>query len=123
MTVVQCYAATENANREEKEAFYDRLDRTLLDMHRNKSDIILLMRDFNAQVGNDNQDTEDVIGKYSYPTEMRMEIFLLSCVVGMDLLSEVPYFPIRIVIRLLGCHLLLKIRWKNKEFIYVSVKT
>jgi hypothetical protein len=33
---VQCYAPTENANLEEKEAFYNRLD-----MHR--SNIILLM--------------------------------------------------------------------------------
>jgi exonuclease III len=62
MTVIQCYAPAENANLEEKEAFYNCLDRTLLDIHR--SDIILLMGDLNAQVGNDNQHTEDVIKKH-----------------------------------------------------------
>jgi hypothetical protein len=65
MTVVQCHAPTENANLEEKEAFYNCLDRTLLDVHRN--DIILLMGDFNTQVGSDNQDTEDIIGKHRLP--------------------------------------------------------
>jgi hypothetical protein len=50
-------------------------------------------------------------GSTDYPTEMRMEI-LLSCAVDMDLLLEVPYFLVRIFIRLLGCDLLLKIRWK-----------
>jgi exonuclease III len=65
MTVVHCYAPTENANLEENEAFYNHLDRTLLDMH--ISDITLLMGDFNAQVGNDNQDIEDVMGKHRLP--------------------------------------------------------
>jgi endonuclease/exonuclease/phosphatase family metal-dependent hydrolase len=64
MTVVQCYAPTENANLEEKEAFYS-LDRTLLDIHR--SDNILLMGDFNAQVGSDNQYIGDVVGKHGLP--------------------------------------------------------
>jgi hypothetical protein len=61
MTVVQCYAPTENADLEEKEAFYSRLHRTLLDIHRSD---ILLIADFNVKVGNDNQDTEDVIWKH-----------------------------------------------------------
>jgi exonuclease III len=65
MTVVQCYAPTENADLEEKEALYSHLHRTLLDIHR--SDIILFMGNFNAQVGNDNQDTEHVIGKHGLP--------------------------------------------------------
>jgi hypothetical protein len=62
MAVVQCYAPSENANLVEKEAFYSHLDRTLLDIHRR--DIILLMRDFNAQVDNTKQYIEDVIGKH-----------------------------------------------------------
>jgi hypothetical protein len=55
-----------------------------------------------------------LLGSMDCPTEMGMEIFLVSCVADMDLLSTTPYFPIRIVIRLLGWHLLLKIRWKIK---------
>jgi hypothetical protein len=81
---------------------HNRPDRTLLDIHRSD---ILLMGDFKAQLGNYNQDNKDVIGSTDYPTQIRMEIFLLSCVAGMDLLSEVPYFLIRIITRLLGCHL------------------
>jgi exonuclease III len=62
ITVVQCYAPTEIAYFEEKEVFYNCLDGTLLDLYR--SDRILLMGDFNAEVGSVNQDIEDVIGKY-----------------------------------------------------------
>jgi exonuclease III len=75
MTVVQCYAPTENANHEEREAFYNCLDRKLLDIHRSD---MLLMGDFNAQVVSDNQDIEDALGNVDYLTEMRMESFLLS---------------------------------------------
>jgi hypothetical protein len=39
MSVVQCNAPTENAELEEKEAFYTHLDKRLLDIHR--SDIII----------------------------------------------------------------------------------
>jgi exonuclease III len=56
MSVVQCYAPISG-----KEAFYSRLHRTLLATHRSD---ILSMADFNVQVTNDYQDTEDVIGKY-----------------------------------------------------------
>jgi hypothetical protein len=58
MTVVQCYAPTENANLEENKAFYNHLDRHI--------SAILLMGDFNAQAGNDNQDIEDVMRKHRF---------------------------------------------------------
>jgi hypothetical protein len=64
VTIVQCYAPTENADCDEKEVSYCHLDMTLLDIHRSD---ILLMGDSNTEVGIDNQDTEDVIWKHKLP--------------------------------------------------------
>jgi hypothetical protein len=65
MSIVQCYAPTEDAEPTEKEVFYSLLDRILTDTHR--SDVVLMMGDFNAKVGCDNEDTEYIMGKYSLP--------------------------------------------------------
>jgi hypothetical protein len=48
-----------NAELDEKEAFYSLLDKTVWGIK--KSDIILMMGDFNAQVGNNNQDIEHIL--------------------------------------------------------------
>jgi hypothetical protein len=53
---------TEDAEPTEKEVFYSLLDSTLTDIHR--SDIVLMMGDFNAKVGCDNEDIEYIMGKY-----------------------------------------------------------
>jgi hypothetical protein len=71
------------------------------------------MGNFNAQVGNDNQDTEDVIGKHGLPHRYENGDLTELCH-RHGLITGVPYFSIRIVIRLLGCQQLLKIRWKIK---------
>jgi exonuclease III len=65
MSVVQCYAPTDDAKIEEKEQFYSLLDKTLTNIHR--SHIILMMGDFNAKVGNNNEDAEHIMGKYGLP--------------------------------------------------------
>jgi exonuclease III len=52
ISILQCYAPTESAELVEKEALYSLLDKTLLGIKR--SDIIVMMGDFNAQVGNNN---------------------------------------------------------------------
>ena len=62
---VQCYAPTENTELAEKEAFYSLLDKTLLGIKR--SDIIVMMSDFNAQVGNNNKDIEHIMGRHGMP--------------------------------------------------------
>jgi exonuclease III len=62
MSVIQCYAPTDYAKTEEKEQFYSPLDRTLINIHR--SHIILVMGDFNAKVGNNNEDVEHLMGKH-----------------------------------------------------------
>ena len=65
MSIVQCYAPTENAELDEKEAFYSLLDKTLLGIKR--SDIIVMMGDFDAQVRNNNQDIEHIMGRHRQP--------------------------------------------------------
>jgi exonuclease III len=60
--IVQCYALTDSAKLVEKEAFYNLLDKTLLSIKR--SDTIVMMGDFNAQVGNNNQDIEHIMGRH-----------------------------------------------------------
>uniref|UniRef100_A0A336M488 CSON002588 protein n=1 Tax=Culicoides sonorensis TaxID=179676 RepID=A0A336M488_CULSO len=62
ITVVQCYAPTEDADNEIKEAFYDVLNSTLASVP--KRDLLILMGDFNAKVGSDNDAIEHVIGKH-----------------------------------------------------------
>jgi len=67
ISIVQCYAPTENNELVEKEAFYSLLDKTLLDIQR--SDIIVMMGNFNAQVGNNNKDIEHIMGRHGMPCE------------------------------------------------------
>ena len=67
ISIVQCYAPTKNAELDEKEAFYSLLDKTLVSIKR--SDIIAMMGDFNAQVGNNNQVIEHVIGRHGMPCD------------------------------------------------------
>jgi hypothetical protein len=62
MTIVQCYAPTEDGKADEKESFYSLLDKTLVSLHR--SDIVLMMGDFNAKVGCNNEDVEHIMGKH-----------------------------------------------------------
>jgi exonuclease III len=76
MSIVQCYAPTENAELDEKEAFYSLLDKTLLGIKR--SDITVMMGDFNAQVGNNNQDTEHIMDRHGMPCDKENENGQLS---------------------------------------------
>jgi hypothetical protein len=62
MTNIQCYAPTEHGEADEKESFYSLLDKTLVSLHR--SYIILMMGDFNAKVGCNNEDVKHVMGKH-----------------------------------------------------------
>lgn len=67
VTVVQCYAPTDVSETEHKEQFYSLLDKTITKI--NKNDAIILMGDFNAQVGSENEDLEHVIGKHGIGTQ------------------------------------------------------
>jgi exonuclease III len=71
ITIVQCYATTESAELVEKEAFYNFLDKTLLSIKRR--DMIVMMGDFNAKVGKNNQDIEHIICRHGLPCENENE--------------------------------------------------
>lgn len=62
LTCIQCYAPTEAAELSTKESFYDLLGRVLTTVHR--GDIVIMMGDFNAQVGADNTSVVNTMGKH-----------------------------------------------------------
>lgn len=66
ITLVQCYAPTETGDEEDKEQFYGQLHRTLLKAK--KRDILVVMGDLNAKVGNDNQGVENIMGRHGIGT-------------------------------------------------------
>ena len=96
MTVVQCYAPTNEATSEEKEAFYGLLEATLHKIR--QSDIIIIMGDFNAKIGDDNQGLQHVMGRHDlgrYSLGKRNEngdIFIELCA-NYDLIIGGSLFP------------------------------
>lgn len=60
MTVTQCYAPTEVFELAVNGEFYEKLDRVITATQR--GDYILLMSDFNAQIGPDNTGREGLMG-------------------------------------------------------------
>lgn len=62
MNVIKCYSPTNNHEEETKDEFYDRLQ-NLLDKYSEK-DMILLMGDKDAKIGEDNIGYEEVMGRH-----------------------------------------------------------
>ncbi|KAG7502594.1 hypothetical protein JOB18_022990, partial [Solea senegalensis] len=57
LRVIQCYALTNDAEEEKKDAFYQQL---LAEQDKSrKKDIMVLMGDLNAKIGSDNTDHEE----------------------------------------------------------------
>ena len=61
ITIIQCYAPTKNAEPYEKEEFYNKLQ-AVVDKAPNR-DIPIIMRDFNAKVGQNNASIETIMGR------------------------------------------------------------
>ena len=79
MTIVQCYAPTEEADDAEKDEFYAQLQGVLESVP--KHDILLVMGDLNAKVGADNLGFEQCIGGHGLGTRNdNGERFLEFCV-------------------------------------------
>ena len=62
LSVVTCYAPTENASVDKKEEFYHQLQNVCDDVK--KHDRLMVLGDFNARVGSDNATWPGVVGKY-----------------------------------------------------------
>ena len=61
ITIIQCYAPTNNAEPYEKEEFYNKLQ-AVVDKAPNR-DILIIMGDFNAKVGRNNASIERIMGR------------------------------------------------------------
>ena len=62
LTVIVCYAPTEVAESADKEAFYDKLQETVESTPRH--DVLLVLGDLNAKVGQDNTGKESTMGTH-----------------------------------------------------------
>jgi hypothetical protein len=62
ITIVQCYVSTEEGDAEDKETFYDQLGQVVSGFM--KSTMIVVRGDFNAKMGEDNEDLRHVMGKH-----------------------------------------------------------
>lgn len=76
ITIIQCYAPTDIAELSEKESFYEILSSLL--NKTNKTDIIILMGDFNAKVGYITENFEDIMGKHGIGDRNENGEFLLE---------------------------------------------
>lgn len=62
VNIIQVYAPTNVTEKEEKENFYHQLSTTLEKIK--KGDLVILMGDLNAKIGNDNTNYEHVMGRH-----------------------------------------------------------
>jgi hypothetical protein len=88
----------------QKEALYSLLDETLLGIKR--SDIIVMIGDFNAQVGNNNQDIEHTMGRHRMPCENKNGQLLIQLCEKHGLLNGGTVFSHR------DCH---KLTWVSHD--------
>ena len=63
LRVILAYAPTEDKEDDVKNDFYDQLDSVFKDGHKEKN-ISMLIGDFNAKVGNNNENLEEVMGRH-----------------------------------------------------------
>jgi hypothetical protein len=81
----------------EKETFSSLLEKTLLDIKR--SDIIIMIGDFNAQLGDNNKDTEHIMGRHRMPCESENGQLLIEFCGNMAFLLVARFSHTEIVTR------------------------
>jgi hypothetical protein len=91
LTVVQCYAPTNEATMEEKEAFYGLLETTLHQIR--QSDIKIMMGDFNAKIGDDNLGVKHVMGRYGLGNRNENGERLIDLCVHYEMIIGGSLFP------------------------------
>ena len=90
-TIVQCYTPTHEATVEEKEAFYGLLQVTL---HiKRQSDILILMGDLNAKIGNINLGLKNVMGRHGLGTRNENGDMFIDLCVNCNLVIGGSLFP------------------------------
>lgn len=79
ITIIQCYAPTELADYGIKEEFYSCLSKVTSSVR--KGDIMVIMGDFNAQLGSNNEGLENVMGRHGLGSRMTEngELFTEMC--------------------------------------------
>ena len=92
LSIVCCYAPTEEASDTAKDTFYRDLNRILNDIP--KHDVTILLGDFNAKLTNDNHGAQGILGNHSLHTRTNDngERFLELCL-SHDLMIGSTVFP------------------------------
>jgi exonuclease III len=91
LTIVQCYTPTNEATIEEKETFYDLLEATLHQIR--QSDIVILMGDLNAKIGNVNLGFKNVMSRHGLGTRNENGHMLIDLCVNCNLVIGGSLFP------------------------------
>ena len=91
MNIVQVYAPTNEAEEEDKEEFYNKLQAILTKLP--NKDINIVMGDLNAKVGEDNRHYEQVMGKHGLGQINDNGDRLLACCVYNNLVIGGTIFP------------------------------
>jgi exonuclease III len=91
LTIVQYYAPPNAATIDEAEAFYDLLEVTL--RHVKLSDIVILLGDLNAKIGDDNLDLKNVMGRHGLGTRNENGDMFIDLRVNYNLVIGGSLFP------------------------------
>ena len=92
LRLILAYAPTEDKDEDVKDDFYDQLDKIYRDSHIEKN-VTMLLGDLNAKVGQDNDNTERIMGKHGLGTMNDNGERLISFCMEHDLVIGGTLFP------------------------------